>query len=278
MELERIDGTTHIHAIPSELRRKQRTPLPSLRYRWKDNIPGGLLARTERNNRRDGRRNFGILKLETILKLALALFLFTLSLAGCAARHKGYQQASDYYRTMMASSLSDPAWYAGYYKETDPQKKMDFRNRLIGYCIWLADEDFNAAVTRFSRNQVKIGLAFDLTSLGVSAASAVVPPAAVLGAVATGIQGIHAAYDRDAMNQQTTQAILLKMDALRQDKLADIYKSERLPDAEYSLVQGLIDVQLYVNAGTVHAALAAISQEAAIQHQATSTALKELRR
>jgi hypothetical protein len=201
---------------------------------------------------------------------------FVFLLFGCAA-NKGYQQASNYYRTMMASSLSDPAWYASYYKETDSQKKVDLRNRLIGYCIWLADEDFNSKVERFSRNQVKIGLAFDLASLGVSAASAVAPPAAILGAAATGIQGTHAAYDRDAMNQQTTQAILLKMDALRQDKLAGIYKSEQLPDCQYSLVQGLIDVQMYVNAGTVHAALAAISQDAAVQHQASTNALKGLR-
>jgi hypothetical protein len=200
------------------------------------------------------------------------------TLCGCAANRQGYQRAAGYYRTMMSSSLSDPSWYASYYKETDPVKRKDFRDRLIGYCIWLADDDFNSSVDKFSRNQTKTALAFDLTTLGVSAASAVAGPAQILGAVATGIQGTHAAYDRDALNQQTTQAILLKMDALRQEKLADIYKSEQLPDAQYSLVQGLIDVQLYVNAGTVHAAVAAISEEAATQKQTTSTALKGLRK
>ena len=209
------------------------------------------------------------------MKLAITIIAVVL-FSGCA-RHQGYRQASDYYRSMMASSLSDPGWYASYYKETDPQKRKDFRDRLIGYCIWLADEDFNSAVERFSRNQSKTALAFDLTTLGVSAASAVAAPAQILGAVATGIQGTHSAYDRDAMNQQTTQAILLKMDALRQGKLAEIYKSEKLPDAQYSLIQGLIDVQLYVNAGTVHAALAAISQDAAVEHQATMNTLKSLR-
>jgi hypothetical protein len=198
-------------------------------------------------------------------------------LTGCSAKKHGYQQASNYYRTMMSSSLSDPAWYASYYKETDPQKRKEFRDRLIGYCIWLADDDFNAGVDKYAKRQSRTALAFDLTTLGVSAASAIATPAAILGATATGIQGAHAAYDRDAMNQQTINSILLKMDALRQEKLAEIYKSQQLPDAQYSLVQGLIDVQLYVNAGTVHAALAAISQDAATQHQHASDALKTVR-
>ena len=209
--------------------------------------------------------------------ISLFVFLLMAGCSGCAVRHHGYAQASDYYKSMMASSLSDPSWYGAYYKETDPQKRKDFRDRLIGYCIWLADEDFNSAVDKFSRNQAKTALGFDLSTLGVSAASAVAGPAQILGAVATGIQGTHAAYDRDALNQQTTQAILLKMDSLRQDKLAEIYTSQKLPDAQYSLVQGLIDVQMYVNAGTVHAALAAIAQDAAIQHQNSTDALKTIR-
>jgi hypothetical protein len=211
------------------------------------------------------------------MKIVYAVLIADIFLNGCAAKRQGYQQASQYYRTMMSTDLSDPAWYASYYKETDPQKRKDFRDRLIGYCIWLADDDFNRKVEGFSKNQSKISLAFDLTTLGVSSASAVSASAKILGAVATGIQGAHAAYDRDALNQQTTQAILLKMDALRQEKLAEIYRSEKLPDSQYSLVQGLIDVQLYVNAGTVHSALAAISQEAAISQQATKATLKGLR-
>lgn len=200
-----------------------------------------------------------------------------LMLSGCAAKRQGYQRASNYYRTMMSSALSDPTWYASYYKESDPEKRKEFRDRAIGYCIWLADDDFNAAVNRFSQNQTKTALAFDLSTLGVSAASAISSASQILGAVSTGIQGTHAAYDRDALNQQTTQAILLRMGALRQEKLAEIYKSQQLPDSQYSLVQGLVDVQLYVDAGTVHAALAAISQEAASQAQAASSNLKSLR-
>lgn len=211
------------------------------------------------------------------MKRALLIVTLLLMSCGCAAKRQGYARASGYYRTMMSSSLSDPAWYGAYYNETDPQKRKDFRDRLIGYCVWLADEDYNSYVNKFSKNQTATAMAFDLTALGLSGASAVAAPSQILGALATGVQGAHATYDRDALDQQTRSAILLKMDALRQDQLALIYQSEKLPDAQYSLIQGLIDVQHYVNAGTVHAALASISQDAALQHQTSTNALNTLR-
>jgi hypothetical protein len=178
---------------------------------------------------------------------------------------------------MMASVLSDPSGYGKYFAETDPVKRKDIRDRLIGYCIWLADEDYNKYATKFSNKQTTVDLIADLSSLAASGASTLASPAAVYGAIATGIQGAHAAYSNDALGQQSRTAILLKMDALREGQLAAIYSSEQLPDAQYSLTQGLIDVQHYVNYGTVHAALEAISQDASVQHQQSSQILKALR-
>jgi hypothetical protein len=212
-----------------------------------------------------------------LLRLLL-VFCLVLSSTGCIHKRQGYAQASMYYRSMMSSVLSNPAWYNQYYNETNPQKKKELRNRLIGYCVWLVDEDFNSYATKFSHNQATASLAADWASLAASGASTIATPAAVYGAISTGIQGAHAAYDRDALDQQSRAAILLKMSALRDEQLATIYRSEQLPDDQYSLVQGLIDVQHYVDAGTVHAALASISQDAAIQHQNSKEVLKSLRR
>ena len=198
--------------------------------------------------------------------------------SGCLHKHQGYAQASVYYRSMMASVLSDPSWYGKYYNEPDPQKKKELRDRLIGYCIWLADQDFNKYATKFSNNQATAGILADFGSLAMSGASTIASPGAIYGAISTGIQGAHAAYDRDALDQQSRAAILIKMDGLREEQLATIYRSEQLPDAQYSLIQGLIDVQHYVNAGTVHAALESISQEASAQQQVSSQALKMLRK
>jgi hypothetical protein len=212
-----------------------------------------------------------------LLRLLTISFL-VLSCTGCIHKRQGYAQANTYYRSMMSSVLSDPAWYNKYYNETDPQKKMELRNRLIGYCVWLVDEDFNRYATKFSHNQAVGSLIADWTSLAASGASTVASPAALYGAISTGIQGAHAAYDRDALDQQSRAAILLKMSALREEQLAVIYRSELLPDNQYPLIQGLIDVQHYIDAGTVHAALASISQDAAIQRQNSKEVLRTLRK
>jgi hypothetical protein len=209
-------------------------------------------------------------------KYLVFILILCFSFTGCLHK-QGYAKASIYYRSMMTSVLSDPAWYNQYYNETDPQKKKELRDRLIGYCIWLADENYNSYAARFSRNQAIGSVAADWGSLAFSGASTIATPAALYGAISTGIQGANAAYNRDALNQQSRTAILLKMSALRQEELIEIYKSELLPDSSYSLVQGLIDVQHYANAGTVSSALAAIAQDAAVQHQASSAVLRGLR-
>jgi hypothetical protein len=209
------------------------------------------------------------------MKFNSILLLFVcLLLSGC--RH-GYPAARVYYRNMMSSVLSNPEWYGQYYSEKDPEKRKQIRNQLIGYCVWLADDNFNAYATKFNRNQSITGLIFDWSSLAASGASTIVTPAALFGAIATGLQGAHASYDRNVLDQQTRGVILLKMEALRQDRLVEIYQSEQLSDQQYSLIQGLIDVQQYVNAGTVHAALASISEDVSIQHKNSSTILKQVR-
>jgi hypothetical protein len=210
-------------------------------------------------------------------RVVLAIAVACAALTGCAAKH-GYPAAETYYRNMMTSVLSNPSWYSDYFSEKDPVRRKELRDRFIGYCIWLADEDFNTYATKFDHNQAMAGLIADWSSLAMSGASAIATPAAVYGAIATGIQGAHAAYDRNMLAAQTRSAILMKMDALRADHLIEIYRSEQLPDSQYSLVQGLIDVQLYVNAGTVHEAIAAMSRDAAVQHQSSSALLKELRK
>lgn len=212
------------------------------------------------------------------MQLVAVVFVCGL-VCGCAfKRSHNYSTAKNYYKTTITSELTDPKLYQRYYSETDEAKKKELRNRLISYCIWLADEDFNRYVTKFSHNQAVLGLFADWSSLAMSGASAIATPAAVFGGIATGIQGAHASYDKNILNQQSRSAIILKMQALRQEKLIEIYQSEQLPDTQYPLIQGLIDMQLYVNAGTVYAAIAAISQDASIQHHNSSEVLKTLKK
>lgn len=208
------------------------------------------------------------------VRLGLAL---AIAAVGCA--HPGYKKANGVYATTMTAELSDPKWYAEYYSDsTTPAVKMELRNRLIGYCIYLADRDYNRYAERFSARQAWVDTAADWASLALTGASVVGSPAYLYGQIAMGLQGAHAAYSKDALDQQSRSAILIKMDALRQEKLAEIYQSELSPDASYSLIQGLIDVQQYSADGTVHAALEAISQDASASKQNAAATLKALRR
>lgn len=210
----------------------------------------------------------------TKLRSVLVALMAALPLCGCVGHRTGYQKASAYYRSMITSYLSDPLWYQQYDKESDPEKRRQLRNHMIEYCVWLVDLQYNEYVTRFSKRQAAVDLAADFGSLAMSGASAVATPAALFGAIATGIQGAHASYSKDMLDAQSRSAIILKMGSLRANRLAIIYKSEQLPDSQYSLMHGLIDVQQYVNDGSVPAALASITQDAAIESQASARNLQ----
>lgn len=108
-------------------------------------------------------------------------------------------------------------------------------------------------------------LGADFVSLGVGAATTVMPGAAVksvLGAATTAIAGARTAIDKDIFIQQTIQILQNQMDAsrltIRTRILANLQKlSER--KTIYTLAQGLSDLEDYYRAGTLAGALESLS-------------------
>lgn len=102
---------------------------------------------------------------------------------------------------------------------------------------------------------------FDFASLGLTAAVPVANSPKVLGAMSTGFQGAGSTISKNFFDQQTRSIIVQKMRQLREAALVRIAEGEKLDvinedkTKEYSLEQGIVDIQNYYHSGTVTAAL-----------------------
>lgn len=119
--------------------------------------------------------------------------------------------------------------------DDDKAKKVARRNQILNELIWLIDRNYYS---------------FENISYGTQAAYTT---------------GLKTSIDKNFLDQQTRSAIVQKMRALRDKKLATIQDSTHMgaPAGNYSLEAGLADVYGYYDAGTVVGALQSIAESVA---------------
>jgi hypothetical protein len=143
--------------------------------------------------------------------------------------------------------------------------------RIRGYDIEFSD--FEKSL--YSQSN---GIAFgsDLVGLilgGLTATTGNAATKAALGAASVGVIGANAAINKDLYYQKTIIALMPQMEANRAGAKLPIVKGLILPDSKYNLFQAYSDLDAYKNAGSIPAAISAVTQNAenqkadAQQHQ-----------
>jgi hypothetical protein len=112
--------------------------------------------------------------------------------------------------------------------------------------------------------------------LGLTGAASLTPvgTAHILGAVAAGVTGAKAAYEREVLIDRTANAIETSMDAGRGLVAVRIRKGLQQSAKDYPLAAALSDLADYYNAGTLLGALVNITQNAGVQAQTAAQELK----
>jgi hypothetical protein len=247
----------------------------------------------------DGASYLNVRHLNTALLLGTVILL-----TGCGAASqrdkfwkKTFGNANGYqgYVVKMLNATDASGWKTIYYSEltttgvSEGQKAAD-RNRIINAYMLLADVAYFKFSGGYNDEIAHFEIGADMVNLGLTAASAVTPPAALLGASATGALGVQHSVEKNALNSQTRFAITNRMGAIRDRQRAAILKRELEPvtcpaptpqstsssaivsDQCYSLEDGMRDVNEYFNLGTINQALADINTttgQIATQNQAT---------
>jgi putative Ig domain-containing protein len=239
--------------------------------------------------------------------LLLALVPATL-LSGCGAAHKrdktwanvfespgyeAYVRANVLQTKEMKKDHKPPAWVQIYdddlkkiaqetdLKKVDPEKAQAQadRNKIVNGYLLLADTAYGKFEGGYNTEIASFEIGADLVNLGLTAAAAVTPPAALLGAAATGSLGVQHSVEKNALNAETRFVITNRMGAIREKQRALILQRELLPvscptaspvdpgstkqptsasDVCYTLEAAMVDVNQYFQLGTISRALADI--------------------
>jgi hypothetical protein len=136
------------------------------------------------------------------------------------------------------------------------------RNKLITARTYAVDIQFSAFEENLFRQAREAGFAATLTTLGLTAAGAVAGGGTtqVLSAIAAGITGSRAAFEREVLAEHTVLAIHTSMRANRMIVLARIRLGLTQSVSQYPLAAGLTDVEDYYFQGTVLGALIGITK------------------
>lgn len=204
----------------------------------------------------------------------LASVVICLSLgivAGCMQPHPKPVVKNNPYRIAINADLVNAKDWLPKYRampetnETEKAAKKERRDQIIDEFLWLADDAYYQWEPKFYSSGATLSTLFDFTSLALTGATTVANSPKVLGAMATGVQGAQGSISKNFYDQQSRSVIVQKMRQMRDAALVRIEAGKKQAVADYSLDQGVVDIQNYYYAGTVTAAL---------QGLATSTAEK----
>ena len=123
---------------------------------------------------------------------------------------------------------------------------------------------------------------------GATALSGTTGLANILGQITTGITGFKASVDSDLLLKNSIPAVVAKMRAGRATQLAKMQQAMTTttkdgkpigpsPTSQYSIQQGLIDLNSYYTAGTFVGALQDITAKAADEKQTADERIEELK-
>lgn len=140
-----------------------------------------------------------------------------------------------------------------------------YRNKMLWSVINDVDYCYYMFRTDFFKSRGSISTFSDMAKLGMSAAATVLGGSAVLSGAVTALEGSQLSVDKNFLEQKATESIFTTMDALRQERMAQIQQKLLMPPPSYSFEEAYSDALALFNAGCVPSALQRIAAEAGRQ-------------
>ena len=151
------------------------------------------------------------------------------------------------------------------------------RNRLISARVYATDIQFSQFEERLFRQTREVGFATTVATLGLNAAASLAGQGTsqILSAIAGGLTGSRAAFEREVLGERTLLAIQAAMRSNRTLVLARIRRGLTQSTFNYPLGAGLTDTEDYYFAGTVLGALIGITDAVGVQASKADQSLVE---
>ena len=136
------------------------------------------------------------------------------------------------------------------------------RNSEIALRMYAVDLNYTRYEAQLTHETQGINLASTVVNLGLTGAASVIPAGQttkVLSAIATGLTGASAAYDKEVLLAHSIQNVQTQMRANRSDVAARIFANMRCPVRVYPMGMALSDLEAYYRAGTMTGGLVGVA-------------------
>lgn len=183
------------------------------------------------------------------------LLILSLSLYGCQT--VGGQPQYPFYTAAQVKDLVK-AFDKAPIDECIASEEDECRNQIINSQIELIDFSYRSFKQSVSTTSGAVNITGDILSGALSAASTVtngVHAKSVLSAISTVITGGKSSIDSNLFLQQSAHVLVGRMDALRVKALIPIREGLLQSAEKYPLWQALRDVESYLSAGSIGAAI-----------------------
>jgi hypothetical protein len=212
-------------------------------------------------------------------KIITLLLLLSLPIwSGCAGVSQGRPARASYedpiVKTLIEKYSKPDAIPADQTKITEKE-----RNQILDELIFLADVNYYKFEAELYQARAFFDTTTDMGILGLGAAGALITVSgtqAIISAISGGIGGTRTSISKNYFHEQSTQALIAKMQSARKAKLELIHKAMTLNVTDYSLSRGLGDLGEYYNAGTIIGALQNIVADAGAEAKKADEGLKSL--
>jgi hypothetical protein len=167
--------------------------------------------------------------------------------------------------------------YIRYSHESDPAERTRIRNDIAYTMLTLIKHYHDATTDDVYELTAGIASAFDIFSMamgGLGAATGSSADKAAYSALAAFGIGTRSALSKNILAEQTSQAILMQMEAMRIEQETKVRDALKRTDTDYPLQAALTDLFDYYAAGSVKDAVAALSKAAQEAKQTAQEGLK----
>jgi hypothetical protein len=144
-------------------------------------------------------------------------------------------------------------------------KAQYYRNEIVHAGLLLIDDNYNQFENDLFVGRATSNIGFDLTELGVAAATGITNGERVktiLAIALTAFKGGRKSIDMNLFRERTTEVIAQKMRGSRSKVLQGIYQGLALPVYRYPLGAALDDLINYLYAGSLNSAMLELAQDA----------------
>ncbi|WP_422015577.1 hypothetical protein [Reyranella sp.] len=162
----------------------------------------------------------------------------------------------------------------------DPELRRAIRNEIVFGRMEVYEIYFGQFLRSLNRDASLLNVGAGILGIALGGVGAVIADTttkSAISAAAGGIVGAQGIINKDLYYQQTIAALIAQMEANREQAKAAIYTNLKQSDSAYPLRRAYVDLELLAKAGSLPAAISALTQKANADKQESQARAQQIK-